>query len=122
MAGREGQGLQIAVIIFAMLTIILAITTFIFYSQAQTAQKERDAAVQAKGNTDLENKKNLHKILALKLVLGHGGVTQDQVDAAKQSAGEDTEVTEIMNNFNADMAAYGAEAGAPGTTNYRTLP
>ena len=41
MAGREGQGLQIAVIIFAMLTIILAITTYIFYSQAQTAQKAK---------------------------------------------------------------------------------
>jgi hypothetical protein len=29
--------LQIAVIIFAMLTIILAITTYIFYAQSQTA-------------------------------------------------------------------------------------
>ena len=46
MAGerREGQGLQIAVIIFAMLTIILAVTTYIFYAQGQTAMKEKDEA------------------------------------------------------------------------------
>ena len=44
MAAREGQGLQIAVIIFAMLTIILAITTYIFYAQYQTTAKDAEAA------------------------------------------------------------------------------
>ena len=40
MAQRDGQGLQIAVIIFAMLTIVLAITTYIFYAQSQSAYQE----------------------------------------------------------------------------------
>jgi hypothetical protein len=32
MAARENQGLQIALIVFVMLTIILSVTTFIFYN------------------------------------------------------------------------------------------
>ena len=40
----EGQGLQIAVISFAMLTIILAITTYVFYAQSQTAHKDLETA------------------------------------------------------------------------------
>ena len=36
----EGQGLQIAVISFAMLTIILAITTYVFYAQSASASKD----------------------------------------------------------------------------------
>ena len=54
MAAREGQGLQIAVIIFAMLTIILAITTYIFYASAATAKKERESAVAQAGQKQME--------------------------------------------------------------------
>ena len=39
MAARENQGLQIALIIFVMLTIILIVTTYFFFS---SFQQERD--------------------------------------------------------------------------------
>lgn len=123
MAGREGQGLQIAVIIFAMLTIILAITTFIFYSQAQTAQKARDEAVTAEGTVQTENDKLRYRVRAYQLALGLKGTTQADVDAAKQTAGgDDEEVKAVEEAFKADMATYAAEAGAAGAVNYRTLP
>ena len=35
---RENQGLQIALIVFVMLTIVLSITTFLFVRQAADAQ------------------------------------------------------------------------------------
>ncbi len=35
MARRESQGLQITLIIFVMLTVILAVTTYIFWSQSE---------------------------------------------------------------------------------------
>ena len=122
MAGREGQGLQIAVIIFAMLTIILAITTFIFYSQAQTAQKERETAVASQGKSDETNRLYLYKIQALKHTLGM--VEKADVDAAKGLAPgqKDEEVDTILANFATDMATYAPEAGAPAAANYRTLP
>ncbi len=70
MAARENQGLQIALIIFVMLTIILSVTTFLFYrnykgevtkkesadneaknanQQMRETQEERDYAVQLLG-------------------------------------------------------------------------
>ena len=40
MAARENQGLQIALIIFVMLTIVLIVTTFMFFSSYQEAQEK----------------------------------------------------------------------------------
>ena len=48
---RENQGLQVALIIFFMLTIILGVTTFIFFRQYEEADKKAgspDKAVEAK--------------------------------------------------------------------------
>jgi hypothetical protein len=42
---RENQGLQIALIIFVMLTIILGVTTFIYVRQAKEAADAKDEAV-----------------------------------------------------------------------------
>jgi hypothetical protein len=121
MAAREGQGLQIAVIIFAMLTIILAITTFIFYSQAQTAMKERETAVKAQGEAQNQNNKLMYRLRAYQLVMGAEGTTQEIVDQAKATAGgDDAEATATLDNFKKDIATYAAEAGA--AANYRTLP
>ncbi|MBN2475361.1 MAG: hypothetical protein JXB62_12185 [Pirellulales bacterium] len=41
---RENQGLQIALIVFVMLTIILGVTTFIFYGQYNEAQTKATTA------------------------------------------------------------------------------
>jgi len=40
MAARENQGLQIALIIFVMLTIVLIVTTFLFFRNFQEAQEK----------------------------------------------------------------------------------
>ena len=40
MASRENQGLQIALILFVMVTIGLAVTTFVFYKKAQEQSGE----------------------------------------------------------------------------------
>ena len=78
MAQREGQGLQIAVISFAMLTIILAITTYVFYAQAQTAQK--DLAVKTKALSDKQSEANKleYRVKAMQYVLGAKDVSIDR--------------------------------------------
>ncbi|MFH1266474.1 MAG: hypothetical protein ABIK89_12165, partial [Planctomycetota bacterium] len=50
---RENQGLQIALIIFVMLTIILGVTTFIFFRQYEEA-----AAKAAEAETNAATEKN----------------------------------------------------------------
>jgi hypothetical protein len=44
MAARENQGLQITLIIFVMLTIILSVTTFVFYGNSKDYRKQADEA------------------------------------------------------------------------------
>src|SRR5687768_7905139 len=107
MAAREGQGLQIAVIIFAMLTIILAITTYIFYAQSQTADKERQAAVAQAGEKQAQNNKLLYKVTAYQYVLGrHNDPTQ--VTALAGAAGGDEEVDLLLKDFESDKALVGS--------------
>jgi hypothetical protein len=120
MAAREGQGLQIAVITFAMLTIILAITTYIFYAQSQTVQKDLDAKVKSLADKQKENDKLLARVVTMKYVLGLGGVTLPDVDVAKSKAADDAEIKEVLDGFTNDMALLGEQVAPEGPRNYRT--
>lgn len=121
MASRDSQGLQIAVIVFAMLTIILAITTYIFYAQANTNLLAKESAEKAKADIEAANRNLTYRNLALEFVLGEGSVTREQVNAAKTPTG-DANVDRILANFDADMALYGENVAEAGPRNYRTLP
>jgi type II secretory pathway pseudopilin PulG len=122
MAQRDGQGLQIAVIVFAMLTIILAITTYVFYAQSQTAQKDLDAKTKSLNEKQNENNKLLGRVTAMNYVLGLKGVTKQDVDLAVSRAGDDADVKEILDSFDKDMALVGGEQVAPdGPRSYRTF-
>jgi hypothetical protein len=122
MAQREGQGLQIAVICFAMLTIILAITTYIFYAQSATAGKDLEASRKSLADQQGQNNKLMYRVLAMKHALGVGDVTAADVEVAKGKAGgDDAEVKELMDKFGADMALAGDQATPEGPRNYHTL-
>ncbi len=89
---RENQGLQIALIIFFMLTIILGVTTFVFFRQYQEADKKAEAA-----RASLATKTNAADVLADQIVklekyLGVVGLQPDEVDG----------------QYNQDIADYGA--------------
>src|SRR6476620_6009761 len=121
MAKREGQGLQIAVIIFAMLTIILAITTYIFYAQSQTAQKDLDTKTKALNEKQSQYDKLMYRVQAMNYVMGLKGVTMQEVDLAKSKAGDDADVKEILDNFEKDVALVGEQAAPEGPRSYHTL-
>ena len=116
--------MQIAVIIFAMLTIILAVTTYIFYAQGQTAMKEKADAVAATAQKQQEVDKLFYKVRAMQQVLGLGGVGDPEVQLAKgkPGVGEDAEVTDLLNNYKNDMALVADQVAATEARNYRTLP
>lgn len=88
---RENQGLQIALIVFVMLTIILGVTTFIFYRQyEETDQKARtaqdDAAKQRTAAQNVQGENN-----ELKKLMGFAA-TMD--------------LAEINKEFGKDMETY----------------
>jgi hypothetical protein len=122
MASREGQGMQIAVILFAILTVVLAVTTYIYYAAAETKEKERLEAREAeKTATSAQNKAN-YQATALKFMLGIVK-TRKEVDDAKGRAGggEDTDVNAWLAMYDRDMALYGAAANET-NQNYIDLP
>jgi hypothetical protein len=121
-APRESQGLQIAVIIFAVLTIILAVTTYIFYAQSETARKDMEAAQAATATTKKEKDVLHYQNQAMKFVIGYGGIDRPTVMAAKPAGGDDATVTEVLRKFDTDMAMYAQQVGEQGASNYVVLP
>src|SRR5262245_40741242 len=122
MAAREGQGLQIAVIISSMLAIGLAVTTYVCYAGWQSAKKERDSAVAQRGQLQQDINKIGYRTTAMKYVLGMPGVTMQEVELEKGKAGgADQETDEMLKKFEADMAAMGDQAAPDEAKNYGTL-
>lgn len=117
MASREAQGWQISVIIFAILTVLLAVTTYIYYRQSETYFKDAEVAKKSKQDTDKLNRELEYKLQAHKHVLGLAD--RDAVTAAQTAAGaEDPAVKELLEKFDADMKMF---PSAQGNLNYRTL-
>src|SRR5437868_6583621 len=118
----EGQGLQIAVISFAILAIVLAGMSFFFFSSAKTAQKD----LEAKNKTVMDQQKQInllmYKVDAMSYVLGVDSKTLQDVDVSKSKAGgDDPKVKEVLDTFASDVALVGDQAGAEGTKNYHTF-
>lgn len=120
-APRESQGLQIATIIFAILTIILAVTTYIYYADGEKTRQEAITAQAQKATTDKENALLRYRVLALRHVIGAGAVARDVVDNAKPPEG-DAETADVLRDFDIDIAMYAGQVGADGANNYRSVP
>ena len=108
----EGQGLQIAVISFAILAIVLAGMSFFFFSSAKTAQKD----LEAKNKTVMDQQKQInllmYKVDAMSYVLGVDSKTLQDVDVSKSKAGgDDAKVKEVLDTFASDVAHSYANDG-----------
>jgi hypothetical protein len=103
MAAREGQGLQIAVIIFALLSIVLAVGCYAFYASGQTALKERDAAKAEALQRNTENQRLQYEVSACKYVLGMLPDETAVGTAEGQVAEPPAEIKDMLAQFKADM-------------------
>jgi hypothetical protein len=91
---RENQGLQIALIIFVMLTIILGVTTYLFYRQYD------ETALKAKANADRASK-----------LESDNAALEDRIVNLKRYIGiakTETDMDAIKDQFEKDMQKYGA--------------
>lgn len=96
MASSENQGLQIALIIFVMLTIVLSVTTFAFFRQYEDAdlRARSDSEKAAKSDADLRTATD--EIMSLKKMMGFS---------------EQAKLPEIQASFAEDIKTY--VAGIP---------
>ena len=90
---RENQGLQIALIVFVMLTIVLGVTSYLFYRQYDEADGKAKANLAKANEATRRADKNEEDINTLKKLVGVA--TTDKVD---------TIATTI---FSEDMQKYG---------------
>ncbi len=93
MAKSESQGLQIAVIIFAFLTIALSITTFYFFNELSKVKQTQDAAV-----ADATKFRNAAST----------ALTESNEVKALIGVPPETPLADLKQTFADDMAKYGA--------------
>lgn len=90
---RENQGLQIALIIFVMLTIILGVTTFLFFRQYEDALLKAEAAAAEAQQQRTAAENMLDEANRLKQIVGFAPTDG---------------IATIDEAFNSDMEKYGA--------------
>lgn len=121
MASRESQGLQIALILFVMVTVVLAITTYVYFrkseekiAEARTARESERAAKDEKAKVDDENR-------VLKHVLGYEPKPETELATIKAALVGNKLMEDVFNNFDQDMSLYGVGLDKD-RLNYRNLP
>lgn len=106
MANRENQGLQVALILFVMITVVLAVTTYIYFRKAEEVIVEINLANETARVKEQGSLRVIEENENLKSLLGY--------------TPEDEWAT-IKANFDKDMQLYGQEFPED-QRNYRTLP
>jgi hypothetical protein len=86
---RENQGLQIALIIFVMLTIVLGVTTYLCYRNYDDAAKAKALAEATAGKNDNQAKVNEEHATELKKLIGVAAT--ESVDSIKEIQKKDME-------------------------------
>lgn len=122
MAARESQGLQIALILFVMVSVVLAVTTFVFYRSAEEARKTAaDAVSKQKVAVDSFNNENF-KNQYLMHILGAATLSEDQLKGVTDSLAADATIQAIDKTFKDDMSSFGENLLDPKKLNYTNVP
>jgi len=105
MAARENQGLQIALIIFVMLTIVLIVTSYMFFRNYSDERDKAKSLTQQNSDKDAKMRQAIAETDDIKNVIGVAPT--ETIDAVKESSKK-------------EMQTYGE--GLPATKqNYRAL-
>lgn len=105
MGARENQGLQIALIIFVMITVVLAVTTYIYWKKTDEQFVELNTKNTEKAAAEDRERKAIADMLELKQWIGHAAETQ---------------LPEVKTKYEADMGLFATSYQGP--KNYTALP
>ena len=106
MARRENQGLHIALIILVMLTVLLAVTTYLFSSRARSLAAQKNDIANQNSQLTQQREKAFNDAETIKGFLGYT---------------PEVSIEDIEKNYTADMLTYGGSL-AEVDRNYRELP
>ena len=106
MARRESQGLQIALIVFVMLTIILAVTTIAFWNRSKSLTGEMESLSQEVSTLRSATSTAVEEAGRMKQWIGHAA---------------DMSIEAIQEQYDRDMATYAASAPEVQRT-YKDVP
>jgi len=121
MASRESQGLQVALILFVMVTVVLAVTTYLYFRRAEeNVSKYLAKAEEAKREKDTTMKLQFENQV-LKHILGYDRKTEAELASIKQGLGGNEQMKQILDNYEKHMKMYGA-GYAGQDLSYTTLP
>ncbi len=121
MASRESQGLQVALILFVMVTVVLAVTTYMYFRRAEeNVQRYLAKAEEAKREKDATMKLQFENQI-LKHILGYDRKTEAELTSIKQGMGGNKQVEQILADYDTNMKMYGAGYTGPDLS-YTTLP
>ena len=125
MAARENQGLHIALILFVMLTVLLAVLCYFTFTSANEYADRLDIAQNEK--KEAEDRAEAYKLQAdlVKSYIGFGTLTpEDAAAAIDRMSSLDAEVAseteEITQAYEEDMKKF--DQGYTGVRNYRNFP
>jgi hypothetical protein len=112
MAARENQGLQIALIIFVMLTIVLIVTTYMFFSKFQEERDKGKALVTENGKLTKDASDSRNDSEECKRTIGAD--SKDNQEAIKTKARKDFDtygksIPEANQNYRYLVEQLGAE-------------
>ena len=108
MAKSEHQGLQISLILFAMVSVVLAITTFVYYRSSEEAAKAaEDAKKKMEAATTRANDFQARFDYAMN-ILGQTPLPEAEVEQLKQSFGNDEKMKAVITNYETFINSFGA--------------
>lgn len=120
MATRESQGLQVALILFVMVTVVLAVTSYFFFREAEERTAQAVAAREEAERFDRAAKQLDYENQLLKHVLGVEPKTEAELDSLQRGLRGNKDMEVVLNRFHRDMDVYAAGfTGQP--LNYQTL-
>jgi hypothetical protein len=114
MAEREHQGYQIALVIFVMLTVLLSITTFMFFKKYREEQQKSGELATARDTAVAERDQRQNENNSLKPLLGYPQEATMEMIAKDVAADHPKYLPFLTNGGAAAAAAVVDEFGDPG--------
>jgi hypothetical protein len=110
MSSREHQALQIGLILSAMATVVLAVTTYLYFRKSEEMHRRAvTARAEARDAREMASSHRLEQQLLLHM-LGYEKKSEAELATIRRSVSgsKKKEIEKMLANFEQDMATYGA--------------
>lgn len=125
MASRENQGLHIALILLVMLTVVLCVVSFVFYSNSQQRRGEAEDAKERMQQAQNDYEKANFNVQTLTYMITGQGKSWEEIseDLANIPGSDSEELAPIRRKYRENMLLFGpADQEVEQARNYENLP